>query len=435
MDGSEFMKKYSALFLAGALSICTVTSMSGIIGNSNYTVYAQTTEGAKTVSTASEGIKQTTEASTNTVSTTEETTQGTTAAKPETSTTEKTSTTASTSTKHKNTTKKKKDKKSNKIKTKDEVKKLEKDENLKEEKVVNSIIPKVYNDTRLNMKNQKEYIGKFIYFNQVDSAWNQNGYCIHSSGCGPTAMAVCISSLTGKWVTPLDTTIWAYNNGYYTNAGSSHAMIPALAKQYDLNCNGLGTDYASIKAALKAGNPVVALMGPGYFTKGGHFIVLVGIDDKDQVTVADVASRERSAYKYTLKDVIAQSKSASAGGPFWEISSKTKVEQKKEAKIKKEIKADKRLEYRCKDLKSVLQYGYELAVPMKKGTISNTQRFVTLTGIDGDDKVSIQGQDEKASLVTVAKELNQKAIKGTFWEMVHPLHQNKKPTMSDFLMK
>ncbi|MDD4369825.1 MAG: C39 family peptidase [Anaerostipes sp.] len=431
------MKKYSALFLAGVLSICTVTSMSGMTGNSNYTVYAQEIEGAKRATEASEGIKQTTEASTNTASTTEATTE----AKPETSTTEKTSTTANTSTTHKNKTKKKKDKKnnkdkkSNKIKTKDKVKKLEKDKNLKEEKVVNNIIPKVYNDTRLNMKNQKEYIGKFIYFNQVDSAWNQNGYCIHSSGCGPTAMAVCISSLTGKWVTPLDTTIWAYNNGYYTNAGSSHDMIPALAKQYDLTCNGLGTNYGNIKAALKAGNPVVALMGPGYFTKGGHFIVLVGIDDKDQVTVADVASRERSAYKYTLKDVIAQSKSASAGGPFWGISPKTKAEQKKEAKIKKEIKVNKQLEYRCKDLKSVLQYGYELAVPMKKGTISATQKFVTLTGIDGDGKVSIQGQDKKVSLVTVAKELNQKAIKGTFWEMVHPLHQNKKPTMSDFLMK
>ena len=37
----------------------------------------------------------------------------------------------------------------------------------------------------------------------------------------------------------------------------------------------------------------VALMGPGYFTKKGHFIVLVAIDDNDQVTVADVGSRHK----------------------------------------------------------------------------------------------------------------------------------------------
>lgn len=40
----------------------------------------------------------------------------------------------------------------------------------------------------------------------------------------------------------------------------------------------------------------------------------------DCVTVADVGSRTRSAYKYRLADVIAQSKGASAGGPFWIMS-------------------------------------------------------------------------------------------------------------------
>lgn len=35
---------------------------------------------------------------------------------------------------------------------------------------VNTFIPKVYNDTRLSMKNHKEYIADYIYFNQGDSA-------------------------------------------------------------------------------------------------------------------------------------------------------------------------------------------------------------------------------------------------------------------------
>ena len=49
-------------------------------------------------------------------------------------------------------------------------------------------------------------------------------------------------------------------------------------------------------------------------------MVLVAIDNNDCVTVADVGSRARSAYKYRLADVIAQSKGASAGGPFWVMS-------------------------------------------------------------------------------------------------------------------
>lgn len=180
-----------------------------------------------------------------------------------------------------------------------------------------TFIPKIYNDTRLAMKNNKEYIAGYVYFNQTDSAWNQNGYCIAKAGCGPTSMAVVITSLTGKWVTPLDTAIWGYQHGFYSRAGSAHEMIPAMAAAYGLKCQGVGTDYNAIKNALKAGKPVVCLMGPGYFTRGGHFMVLVAIDKNDCVTVADVGSRTRSAYKYRLSDVIAQSKGASAGGPFW----------------------------------------------------------------------------------------------------------------------
>lgn len=185
---------------------------------------------------------------------------------------------------------------------------------------VNTLIPKVYNDTRLSMKNHKEYIAGYIYFNQGESAWNQNGYCIAKAGCGPTSMAVVITSLTGKWVTPLDTAIWGYQHGFYSREGSAHEMIPAMATAYGLCCQGVGTDYQAIKKALKAGKPVVCLMGPGYFTRGGHFMVLVAIDNNDCVTVADVGSRTRSAYKYRLADVIAQSKGASAGGPFWVMS-------------------------------------------------------------------------------------------------------------------
>lgn len=185
---------------------------------------------------------------------------------------------------------------------------------------VNTFIPKVYNDTRLSMKNHKEYIAGYIYFNQGDGAWNQNGYCIAKAGCGLTSMAVVITSLTGKWVTPLDTAIWGYQHGFYSREGSAHEMIPAMATAYGLRCQGAGTDYQAIKKALKAGKPVVCLMGPGYFTRGGHFMVLVAIDNNDCVTVADVGSRTRSAYKYRLADVIAQSKGASAGGPFWVMS-------------------------------------------------------------------------------------------------------------------
>lgn len=314
-----------------------------------------------------------------------------------------------------------------KQKTKSKKDKKDKKKDKKDKKDKKAIIPKVYNDHSLEMKGKKETIQGFIYFNQADAAWNDNGYQIKSSGCGPSAMAVCISSLTDQWVTPVDTTVWAYKHGYYSSDGASHEMVPALASQYKLQCNGLGTDVSKVRDALKKKHPVVALMGPGYFTKKGHFIVLVAIDDSDHVTVADVGSRQRTQYKYPLKEVIAQTKSASAGGPCWEIYSKTKVSKKKEDKKAKKIEAKK--EYRSKEfkamyneIKSVLQKNYQLAVPLKKGTLVGKEQFVTLTSLDINDKVSVLDASKKlltdVDLETVVDEIETDAVKDSFWNTV-----------------
>lgn len=207
---------------------------------------------------------------------------------------------------------------------------VDEDDSAEKDEDPSSIIPKIYGTSPIITRDDAEYMGDFVYFNQTDSAWNENGYQIASAGCGPTSMAVVISSLTDAWVTPVDATVWAYEHGYYSTSGSAHALIPAMADAYGLNCKGAGTDYASIKKALKNGKPVVALMGPGYFTRKGHFMVLIGIDKNDNVTVADVGSRQRSAYKYALSDIINQSKSASAGGPFWIISKSKKKKKENE---------------------------------------------------------------------------------------------------------
>lgn len=149
---------------------------------------AQTTESEATTETTTQTTqaKPTTEATTHT-----HTTAAATHTKKHTATTHTKKHTAVTHTK--------------KQKTKsDQDKKKDKKDKKKDKKDKKSIIPKVYNDHSLEMKDKKETIQGFIYFNQADAAWNDNGYQIKSSGCGPSAMAVCISSLTNKWVTPVD---------------------------------------------------------------------------------------------------------------------------------------------------------------------------------------------------------------------------------------
>lgn len=165
---------------------------------------------------------------------------------------------------------------------------------------------------------------KVVYYNQGDAAWKTFPYStstIGDSGCGPTSMAICISTLTGQKVTPRQTCEWAGKNGYYIkNVGSDHGVIPGLAKQYNVKCKGVGKDKTQIINALKTGKLVVAIMGPGHFTEKGHFIVLTGIKD-GKISVADCGSRERTKKTWSLDLIVNESNSdAGAGGPFWIIS-------------------------------------------------------------------------------------------------------------------
>lgn len=278
----------------------------------------------------------------------------------ETTTASTTATTESTTHKKKVTHKKKaakkkkkiKDSQDNKKKTKDSKKnnkkkeKQEKESSKKNEskntnktnKEEEEVSLKTYEELSLKIKNNKEYVGSYIYFNQADEAWNHSGLSIHSAGCGPTAVAVCLVNLTSNWITPVDVASWGAQNGYYSSAGSVHEGIPAMVEHFGLQCEGVGTDYNKIKTALKNGDMVIGLMGPGYFTKGGHFITLVEIDENDQVTVADVGSRTRSQYKYALKDVIGESKAAGAGGPFWVVKGDHKKNHENKSQNTREVK-------------------------------------------------------------------------------------------------
>ena len=178
-----------------------------------------------------------------------------------------------------------------------------------------------------------------VYYNQADYPGEKiGGSTIRAAGCGPTSVAVCYSSLIGKKANVPKMCKQAYKNGwYYTGQGCTHEVVPGLSKMYGLECEGLGYSRKAVEKALRAGHPVVALMGPGDFTNNGHFVVLTRMTGKDKVRVADVGSRANTYKTWSLKDVVSQGKQgADAGGPFWEISKKEEsAADKKKASYQK----------------------------------------------------------------------------------------------------
>lgn len=170
--------------------------------------------------------------------------------------------------------------------------------------------------------------GVFQYYMQTNPLWANEVYggkdTIAEYGCGPTCMAMVISSMTDTSMNPQEACQWSYENGYwFEQQGSIHALIPSMAEAFGLTCKGIIKDAdaeGKIKSALENGKYVVALMGKGTFTNSGHFIVFYGITEDDQVLVADPMSEERSNKKWKLSFLVDEAKPwAAADGPFWAI--------------------------------------------------------------------------------------------------------------------
>ncbi len=163
---------------------------------------------------------------------------------------------------------------------------------------------------------------QIIYYNQEDPLWGEKNYGpvdkIQDTGCGPTVLAMVVSTFTENTLTPEEMCQWAYENGYCSiGSGSYHGLIGEGLEHYGIS-NQTTNSAEMVKTALEAGRPVIALMGEGHFTKGGHFILLCDIDDQGKVSVADPKSVERTQKKWDLDLILEEAKSSPVtGGAFW----------------------------------------------------------------------------------------------------------------------
>ena len=162
-----------------------------------------------------------------------------------------------------------------------------------------------------------------IFFHQRDNRWANTGYAgenIGMAGCGPTAVAMVVSSLIGETVTPKEIASWSAANGYAAhNQGSYHSLIPNAAEHYGLTVTS-GNDPDTLRKALQEGKLAIAIMGPGNFTPSGHFIVLRGITDDGSILVADPVSVDRNERSWDMQTIFSEvNRGAGGGGPLWII--------------------------------------------------------------------------------------------------------------------
>lgn len=166
-----------------------------------------------------------------------------------------------------------------------------------------------------------------VLYMQTDSRWKNVPYAtgsndrvgkelatIGNSGCGPSCMAMVITTLTGQTVTPQDTCGWALANNYKaTNQGTYYSYFQPQGAVYDISVvqqPGANTYKSNTPAAYNLrtrmltvshdGDWVICVMGPSRWTSSGHFVLLWYTDDDDYVHIKDPYNTAKN-YSYCHK--------------------------------------------------------------------------------------------------------------------------------------
>lgn len=119
---------------------------------------------------------------------------------------------------------------------------------------------------------------------------------IAACGCGPTSFAMVASYLTGTTITPADAVAWCGNSYYVWGAGTSWSYFEAAAKHFGCGAVRESYDANEVLKALSEGHPIISSQHAGLFTRGGHFIVLRGVENGNKVLVNDPNDSEAKNY-------------------------------------------------------------------------------------------------------------------------------------------
>ena len=149
---------------------------------------------------------------------------------------------------------------------------------------------------------------------------------VASSGCGAVCVSMVASYLTGDArQTPETLFLRAVQMGEYTGSGLKHETLSALLDECGVRNEWIPNTVEGIEQALREGKPVIAHVGPGTFTRNGHYVLLRGFSGDGRVLVNDPASPERSVEAYPIEIFVRQARREDCFLVCWMDSKELKI--------------------------------------------------------------------------------------------------------------
>ncbi len=145
---------------------------------------------------------------------------------------------------------------------------------------------------------------EYTHYYQFQGSYEGNSFwngTIHSCGCGPTS---CCNILTGygQDVTPADT-------AGFLKTLSSNADLVKVLDNWGVSSQWIDgksdSEYAQLmEEAFSEGKPIIMLMqaskgGDTFWTTGGHFVAVVGVDSSGNLITIDPGSSNPERHTYT----------------------------------------------------------------------------------------------------------------------------------------
>jgi len=138
------------------------------------------------------------------------------------------------------------------------------------------------------------YVDGFAIYNQNDPKWNNLPYgesTIGKAGCGPSAMAMIITALTGKNLTPLEAANYGAANGTLSdngNGGSLWNIAEVLSTNWGLKSSTISLDELTINKSLRSGSLILASgTGASPYTSSGHLLVIRAVTENGKWLIGD----------------------------------------------------------------------------------------------------------------------------------------------------
>ena len=116
-----------------------------------------------------------------------------------------------------------------------------------------------------------------------------------TAGGASTAMAMVLSAINEKEITPIETTEWITNNQTpFINDQGEIVYFDNISEAYGIDCETIDLTKENILKNISEGKYMIISMDEGKFGNKGNYVVITGITEDGKIKIADPNSMENS---------------------------------------------------------------------------------------------------------------------------------------------